>query len=122
MKWKSVSPSYGDIIRVKMSFYFHYGIYVDDNTVIQFGLPDNTGLLSSSIAVCVTDIEGFSCGNMCETGVMDKSERKKRFSPEETVLRAQKRIGESGYNMTDNNCEHFVNDCVFGIHTVFNSK
>ena len=27
---------------------------------------------------------------------------------------ARQRIGESGYNILHNNCEHFVNECVFG--------
>ncbi len=122
MIWKTVPPKRGDIIRVKMSFYFHYGIYVDDDTVIQFGLPDNTGILPDKIAVCSTEVYTFSCGNLCETGIMDKRERKNAFSPEKIVSRAKERIGETGYNMTENNCEHFVNMCVFGEHTVFGEK
>lgn len=122
MIWKTVPPKRGDIIRVKMSFYFHYGIYVDDDTVIQFGLPDNTGVSPENIAVCSTDVYTFSCGNLCEAGIMDKRERKNAFSPEKIVSRAKERIGETGYNMTENNCEHFVNTCVFGEHTVFGEK
>ena len=28
---------------------------------------------------------------------------------------ARSRLGEGGYNILHNNCEHFVNECVFGI-------
>ncbi len=122
MIWKTVPPKCGDIIRVKMSFYFHYGIYVDDDTVIQFGLPDNTGISPEQISVCATDVSSFTCGSLCETGVMDRSEKRKSFSPAKIVTRAKERIGETGYNMTENNCEHFVNWCVFGEHIVFNKK
>ena len=114
MIWKTVMPSYGDIIRVKVSFYYHYGIYVDDNTVIQFGYPDNTGVKPEDIAVLITDVFAFSCGNLCETGVYEKHEKKKRFSPEKTVARAKSKLGETGYNLLENNCEHFVYYCAFG--------
>ncbi len=122
MIWKTVPPSHGDIIRVRMSFYYHYGIYADDNTVIQFGYPDNTGVASEDIAVLVTDINTFSCGNICETGVCEKQEKKKRFSAAETVLRAKSRIGETGYNILENNCEHFVYACAFGKNHSFFDK
>ena len=122
MIWKTVSPSHGDIIRVRVSFYYHYGIYADDDTVIQFGLPDNSGTPSEDISVLVTDINTFSCGKLCETGVLEKSEKKKRCSGAETVLRAKSRIGERGYNILENNCEHFVYSCAFGKEHSFFDK
>ena len=118
MIWKTVMPSCGDIIRVKVSFYYHYGIYVDDDTVIQFGYPDNTGVKNEDI----TDIFTFSNGNICETGVCERQEKKKRFSPEKTVSRAKSRLGETGYNILENNCEHFVYDCAFGKEHPFFQK
>ncbi len=122
MIWKTVLPEYGDIIRVKVKFYYHYGIYVDDNTVIQFGYPDNSGVGPEEICVLSTDIYTFIGEGICETGVSEKSERKKRFSPEETVSRAKSRLGETGYNILENNCEHFVYDCAFGREHPFFQK
>lgn len=37
------------------------------------------------------------------------------YSPEETVKRAESRIGESEYNLVSNNCEHFAIWCKTGI-------
>ena len=34
--------------------------------------------------------------------------------PEEIVRIALSRLGEGGYDILHNNCEHFVNDCAFG--------
>ena len=44
MRWVSKKPVRGCAVRVKVSFYHHYGIYVDDEHVIAFGLPDNSGI------------------------------------------------------------------------------
>ena len=41
MKWEVSLPEAGDIIRVKHRFYYHYGIYIDDDTVVQFGLSED---------------------------------------------------------------------------------
>ena len=36
------------------------------------------------------------------------------FKPDEIVENARSRIGEGGYHILYNNCEHFVNQCAFG--------
>lgn len=38
------------------------------------------------------------------------------YTPEETVKRAESRLGESGYNLICNNCEHFAIWCKTGVH------
>ena len=62
MKWTQQPPVYGDMIRVKVKFYYHYGIYADDTTIIQFGLPDNRDIPPEKIKVLTTDIEAFANG------------------------------------------------------------
>ena len=37
--WMKKNPSYGDQIRVNRGLYFHHGIYVNDNMVIQYASP-----------------------------------------------------------------------------------
>lgn len=116
MKWEYKDCQYGDIIRVKLGSVYHYGIFVSDSEVIAFGLPPTAESLRNQQAIRVlsTDIDVFSCGNAVETAVLSFKERMKRRSPEQTVTLARERIGEGGYNIIHNNCEHFVNDIVFG--------
>ena len=114
MNWSEKAPIFGDMIRVKVKFYYHYGIFVDEKTVIQFGLPDNGDTPPDDIAVISTDIDTFSNGEFVECLVPDKGERKRRYAPKKTVDLATARIGEKGYNILSNNCEHFANECYFG--------
>lgn len=114
MKWSDKTPEFGDMIRVKVKFYYHYGIFVDENTVVQFGMPDNTNTPPDDIAVITTDINTFSNGEFVEKADPDRTEKKRRNSPEITVKAALSRVGEKGYNILNNNCEHFANECYFG--------
>lgn len=114
MIWEEKTPVYGDLIRTRVRFYYHYGIYVDDRHVIQFGLPDNTGIPNEEIRVLGTDVRTFLAGGIVETGTPDREERRNMRTPDEIVRRAQSRLGETGYNILHNNCEHFVYDCAFG--------
>lgn len=118
MKWIVGNCKYGDIIRVKLGSVLHYGIYVSDGEVIQFGLPPAGRQITASggVVVCSTDIDEFACGNFVEVGTPEKKEKKDRFKPEKTVEIARSRLGEGGYNVLHNNCEHFANECYFGVH------
>lgn len=114
MRWEEERPVYGDLIRTRIRFYYHYGIYVSDGRVIQFGLPDNTGIPNEQICVCCTDVQTFLAGGTVERGVPDREERHKLRSPAEIVRQAESRLGQTGYNILHNNCEHFVYECAFG--------
>ena len=114
MQWSEKSPSYGDMIRTKVRFYYHYGIFVSENEVIQFGLPDDPGRPAAEIKVLSSNIETFLQGGELEVANPERSERKQMRKPEEVVSLARQRLGEGGYDLLHNNCEHFVNDCVFG--------
>lgn len=43
----------------------------------------------------------------------------KIYSPEETIKRAKSRLGEKGYNIVTNNCEHFAIWCKTGEHVSY---
>lgn len=118
MKWIADNCKYGDMIRVKIGTVLHYGIYVSDDEVIQFGLPPVGRSITDSagVNVCATDIDGFACGSFVEVCLPDRKERKKRFPPDKTVRIARSRLGEGGYNALHNNCEHFANECYWGEH------
>ena len=115
MKWTLEDPNFGDIIRVKLGDIYHYGIYASDEEIIQFGLPlTNFRRDPSSVEVCITDLDTFLCGKFFETEKCERKEKKTRKTPQETVENARKRIGEKGYHILYNNCEHFVYQCAFG--------
>lgn len=115
MKWTLNEAKYGDIVRVKLGDIYHYGIYVSEEEVIQFGLPPtNLTRNSSDIEVCSSDIDTFLAGKFLEVEECDKKEKKTRKSKEETVKEARSRLGEKGYHILHNNCEHFAYSCAFG--------
>lgn len=113
MKWSQKQPSYGDIIRTKVSFYYHYGIFVSPDRVIQFGLPNDPGRPSSEIKVLATDVYTFLNGGSIEVGICENSEKSTRCTPSQTVEIAESKLGEGGYDILHNNCEHFVYFCAF---------
>lgn len=116
MKWKAETPKFGDIIRTKVTFYHHYGIFKNENEVIQFGLPNDVSRPAKEVKVLKSDIYAFLSGSEVEVGFPDKAEIKKMRSPEDIVSLAESRIGEGGYDILHNNCEHFANECAFGEH------
>lgn len=116
MKWRPGDCAPGDVIRVHLGGICHYGIYAADDEVIQFGLPPLPEYRDrpDAFLVTATDISLFSCGQIVEIGIPEKEERRQRFSPQETLRRARARMGEAGYDLLRNNCEHFVWECAYG--------
>ena len=119
MKFEMKTPRFGDIVRVEAGQFYHYGIYVSGEEIIQFGpTPDAAhSLLDRDIRVCTSDMNGFLKGGFLEVASFSLAERIKAASPKEVVDRARKEIGTGGYEILTNNCEHFVNNCVFGKKT-----
>ena len=95
------------MIRTKVSFYHHYGIFVSEDQVIQFGLPDDPLREAEQIKVLSTDMMTFLQGGELEVAQMDRAERKSMYSPEKIVERAQQRLGQGGYDILHNNCKKF---------------
>ena len=116
MKWEFGEPSLGDMIRVRIGDLYHYGIFAGEDEVIQFGLAPGVRIVpEDEVEVCTSDVDAFLAGGFLEVGVPDKQEKKKRNSPEKSVKIAREHIGERGYHILFNNCEHFAYLCVFGV-------
>ena len=118
MTWKLEAPKAGDVIRVKLGALYHVGIYVSDGEVIQFGLPPTLRATAKNedIRVLSSDIDTFLAGGFLEVARFDKKEAKKNRPPHEVIAAARARIGEGGYHILYNNCEHFANECLSGTH------
>ena len=117
MIWWQAECKFGDMIRVSCGNFYHYGIFATEEEVIQFGLPPFDGLLNRNfedVSICVSTIDEFSGGKAVEVAFMEKADKRKRLAPKKTVRRAREKIGERGYDILHNNCEHFARYCYFG--------
>ena len=115
-KWivREIRP--GDIIRVYTGRYYHFGIFTGNDTVIHFAGPDAHTLTDASKARIRKDsLEHFSMGKSLEVREYSLEERLKKRPAGKVIAFAESQIGNTGYDIIYNNCEHFVNKCVFGI-------
>ena len=118
MEWLMKEPVYGDIVRVNMGMYYHYGIFESDDRVIQFGLPNNVSIDPSSIEVLASTVDIFlgtdsNTLRLMEVAAFSHEELRRKRTPDKIIKYANGKIGTRGYNILHNNCEHFVNECVF---------
>ena len=134
-------PKNGDVIRVNRGLYSHYGIYVEEGQrVIHY--TGATGPNDFNGVVRETSLDEFLNGaknfNVCHF-----PEKTPKFLPvamkkhglfrfwqliknlklkdyhlytgEQTIERARSKIGQGGYNIALNNCEHFAVWCKTGV-------
>ena len=114
--WEIKNPTFGDHIKVNRGLYSHHGIYANDDCVIHFAPPSNTGVIDpASAEVVMTTLADFLNGGLLEVRVFNDEELKTKRSPQDIINFAFSRIGDKGYNIISNNCEHFANECLFGV-------
>ncbi len=115
MRWVYKDPAVGDIVRVKLGSIYHYGIYAPCDEVIQFGLPPTIDRAAESVRVLSSSVDRFLAGGFLEVGEPTDGEKKIARKKEQVYICARSRIGEGGYDIIHNNCEHFAYECMFGI-------
>ena len=138
-------PEYGDVICVHRIGFEHYGIYAGENKVIHYDIdPSDHYKICIHQASMEEFLNGSLVYSICEfpkvygrpTEEIPFAEFRKKFAhpekaqtlwdvlkisnyhlytPEETVIRARERIGETQYSLWTNNCEHFAIWCKTGI-------
>lgn len=115
--WVSQKPKRGDHIRVSRlnGLYYHHGIYVTDDEVIHFTGDDDDSVLDWSKAhVIRTDLAKFLDGGTAEVKVYNEDELADLYPVEGIVNYARACLGDDGYHLIFNNCEHFANVCTLG--------
>ncbi|HFE9701212.1 TPA: lecithin retinol acyltransferase family protein [Clostridium perfringens] len=113
--WSIKEPSKGDHIRVNRGIYSHHGIYVSDDEVIHFtGTEDDSILDWSKNKVIKTGIDYFLRGGRLEVKEYTEDELSDLYPVEHIVIYARACLGDRGYNLIFNNCEHFANVCTLG--------
>lgn len=110
-------PQPGDMIRVARylageHIYDHYGIYVGSGKVIHFARKSGRLFGEDPAVVFETTLERFLDGSRTFEIVQLASDNNR--TPEEVVETAYECIGETGYNVVFNNCEHFARYCKTG--------
>ena len=106
----------GDILRVNTGRFYHFGIYVGNEEVIHFAGPSLSELTDAQAALVRKDtLSHFSMGKHLEVRQFSFKEKLKKRSVKKIIEEAYNSLGTGGYDIIYNNCEHFVNRCVFGI-------
>lgn len=122
-KWSLREPKCGDIIRVSIGKNIHhYGIYISDMEVIQYGSGKDIFAPKEDVKVYISTIEEFLGGKFLEVREYSFMEKITKNKPEKVICLAKERLGEAKYDLVKNNCEHFVNDCVFNKHISIEAK
>lgn len=95
------------------SLYRHYGIDVGDDKIICFGNIEGEGALESRILLA--NREEFSDG----VEILECFRATYSYDADEIVDRAYTQLGSDfgGYDLINNNCEHFARWCASGIRT-----
>ena len=114
-KWMLIEPVKGDHIIVKANNLYHHGLYIGNDEVIQFGGPFDMFTKPKDIVVEKVNVEEFLNGGFLEVKVFDRKEKKLKKPVDEIINTAMSKLGDGGYDILSNNCEHFVNFCIFGI-------
>jgi Lecithin retinol acyltransferase len=89
--------------------YTHHGIYVGGGRVVQYG-GLSWGLRRGPVEE--VPLSEFSQGRPVWVRVVGT----RWFDQHEVVRRARLRLGEDRYSVLTNNCEHFCEWCVRGLH------
>lgn len=112
--WSNRKPNYSDQIRVNRGLYYHYGIYESDEVVYQFASPKGAEISPETATINTISLEEFLKGGELEVRDYTEEELKERKKPEEIIEYAKNHLGEMGYDLINNNCEHFANRATFG--------
>ena len=114
--WVNRELKYGDQIRVNRGFYYHHGIYEDDNHVYQYAAKEGSEVSQENALIICTNLKTFAKDGEVEARDYNEEELKK-LRPKEEIIKTAKNMLGTGlgeYNLVTNNCEHFSNYCAFG--------
>jgi hypothetical protein len=91
--------------------YTHHGLYIGEGKVIHYAGRSKDETATDS-TIQITSLENFSAGY----GRTPREHAHPRYTGQQVVDRALKRLGEDGYHLFGNNCEHFCNWAIDGVH------
>jgi hypothetical protein len=101
-------PALGSHLVTPRFGFAHHGIYVGNGRVVHYGAFVH-GLHRGPVEE--VSVSRFTCRHTLWIRPSTA-----RFDCEEVIRRARSRIGENGYRLLSNNCEHFSEWCLRGEH------
>ena len=114
-EWLFKHPVKGDHIKVDRGGYTHHGVYISDDEVIHFtGTEDDSILDWSKNEVIKTDLNYFLRGGNVQVKEYTEDELNDLYPMDHIAAYARACLGDRGYNLIFNNCEHFANICTLG--------
>lgn len=102
-KYKEINK--GDVIRVKTGIFYHYGVYLNNDNVIEFGHIINKP--NEKIDIHLTSLNSFSGDKIPEVRVLPKRIKTRSIEDIENYLNEV--IGQENYSLKDNNCLDLAN-------------
>jgi hypothetical protein len=102
-------PEIGDHLISRRPGFMHHGIYLGSERVIHYGGNSVPGVRAKVEEIPLARFAGTN-------GYAVVPYKKRWFGREESVRRARTRLGEDLYCAVSNNCQHFVEWCIMGIH------
>ncbi len=115
--WLSTAPKKGDHLRVDRGLYTHHGVYFADGEIIHFTGAENDNIMDwSKNEVITSTLDEFLRDGVLEVRGYTEEEERDLYHPDEIHAYAKSCLGDRGYNLFFNNCEHFANTCTLGRH------
>ena len=106
-KYEFIPLKPGDVVRINAGSYYHYGIYLNVNEVIQFGYAVNRA--GETVIVNSVSLKDFCGVKIPEVRTLKKSEKRFARNPSDIEKYAKLCLGHGGYNLVSNNCLDFAN-------------
>lgn len=97
-----------DHLRARRFGFWHHGIFIGSNRVVHF---TNVRGGKGDATIRIGTLAEFAAGGRVEVVAYPACS-----PPNEVLQRARVRLGESGYDLFQNNCEHFARWCKTGVH------
>jgi hypothetical protein len=96
----------------------HHGIDIGDGTVVHWssGMPGNKSMGDIVSRKLASEIRRSQLAEFGDLSRLRVREYATFYDPDEVVRRALSRVGEKGYCLVGNNCEHFSTWCKTGHH------
>jgi len=106
---KSGKLTPGDHLFITYGVLTHHGIYSGGGRVIHYKKGGKKGIMEVPIQEFAEDV---ATRGLISKKIYIREHETRKLSREDSLKRARERIGEAGWNLLSNNCEHFVEWCI----------